>query len=150
MKRLAQRWLPCGARAELALSGLVLVACQQDSSSPPLAPESSKVRITFPSTAATISVSQTSVQLAGWASIDAWSYAQEVEPNVRWYNATTSMQSEALEHVEWVWLFGWFPTDHTWQADVPLASGWNEVRIEAYYSGSGTVIGSDSIRVHAP
>jgi hypothetical protein len=125
-------------------------ACDDSSGDSPEPVESSKVRITTPTTDSSISVATSLVVLGGPASIDAWSYAMEVEPNVRWLDTTTGAAGEASEHVEWLWLFGWVPTDHTWEAQVPLVSGWNEIRVEAYYSTSGTAIGSDSIRVHAP
>ncbi len=132
---------------------LLLVAgalgCGSHSGSKPPAPqESSKVRITTPTTDPGIRVYTDFIDLGGWASIDAWSYSYEVEPNVRWINVTSGAMGEASEHVDWEWfLFTPYPTNHVWSAHVPLVYGGNETRVEAYYSTSGTVIGSDSIQV---
>jgi len=40
-----------------------------------------------------------------------------------------------------------FVSTRTAPAPVPLVPGVNEVRVEAYYSTSGTTVGSDTIRV---
>ncbi len=137
------------ARLGLAALGAFAAACYDSSSSSAALPEDPKVEINFPTTAPTFSVPQRTVELAGSASIDAWNYAREVEPNVRWYNQTTGAAGEASESCEWIWFFGYIPTNHTWSANVPLSAGANEIRVEAYYSGSASVVGSDSIVVHA-
>jgi hypothetical protein len=123
-----------------------LSSCDDSSgSSPP--PESNKIRITSPTTGSAITVSSGAIDLGGWAAIDAWSWDYRVEPCVHWVNATTGAADRAAEHVTWEWLFGYYPVDHTWTATVPLAPGRNYLRVEAYYSDSGTVVGIDTIRV---
>ncbi len=140
-------WTVC---AVLAFGLLESNSCDRSStpSTPPAPPESSKVRITSPTTSSTWTVGGNEVQLSGTAAIDAW--GSTIEPNVRWRNITTGTSNEAAEFVDWLWFFGWFPTNHTWQASVPLASGWNVIHIEAYYSDLGSIMGVDSIEVHAP
>lgn len=139
-------------RASIVL-GLGLLACapgcgSDSHSKPPPPPESSKIRITIPTTDSRMSVSTDFVDLGGWASIDAWSYSYEIEPNVRWINVTSGALGEASEHVDWKWfLYTLYPANHTWSAHVPLVTGKNDIRVEAYYSTSGTVVGSDSIQV---
>jgi hypothetical protein len=139
--RLARPWVVAG----LALLGLAS-RCVSESGSRS-SPESSKIRISQPTTDPRTSVGSSSIDLAGWASIDAWKY-YEVEPKVRWIDVTSGMSGSAQEHVDWEWFFfTLYPRNHTWSATVPLVPGWNDIRVEAYYSTSGTVVGSDSIQV---
>lgn len=144
-KRSERRALPAGI---LALAAGLLVGCGESSSSDSGGPpEDPKIQITAPTSASAITVHLAEIELSGRASIDAWSYAREVEPNVRWINTTSGSAGEAFESVEWLWFFGYFPVNHVWSAPVPLVPGVNDLRIEAYYSTSGTTVGSDTIRV---
>lgn len=129
---------------------LLLVAtfpsCDDSSgSSPP--PESNKIRITDPTFEDQFTVSTSTIDLGGWAGIDGWSWDYDVEPHVRWINATTGETHPAFEYVQWEYLFGYIPVDHTWTATVPLVPGYNYIRVEAWYTGSDTVVGTDAIRV---
>jgi hypothetical protein len=109
---------------------------------------SSKVSITEPSASNQITVyGVTSIVLGGPAAIDAWSNDWRIEPQVRWFNTRTGDFGEAADTAEWIWFFGYRPTNHTWSANVPLIGGPNVIRVEAYYTGSGTVVGQDVVTV---
>lgn len=139
---------PAAVGLALALGALVAGCPTSGSSSPHTDGQTgSKVRIDQPTTATSIVVHEDTIELGGTASIDAWSYAMEVEPNVRWINQTTGAAGEAYEHVDWSVFPLFYPSNHTWSATVPLVPGPNDVLVEAYYATSGTVVGSDSIRV---
>ena len=134
--------------AAMALAA-TLAGCHRSSgshhSSPP--PASSSVGITSPSSADAIVWSADTIDLAGWAELAAWNSDESYEPHVRVVNDATGASAWAVEHVDWVWFFGWYPTNHTWSATVPLVPGANAIAVEAVDSTTNRVLGTDRILV---